>query len=1585
MSQKKLKRLMLSGIWGLVSALCLFANPIVSEAATITVTSAADSGAGSLRDAITNAASGDTIIFGGDYTIYLASTLTINKSLTIDGTGHSIVISGDTNSDGTGEVRIVIVNSGVTAALQHLTLTKGNVTGDGGAIYNYGNLTVSDCSLSDNTASRYGGAVMNSKTMTVTNSAFAQNTAGYGGGVMNYGATANLTISDSAFSDNSAITYGGGIENCGPGAVLMLTNSTFSGNTAGYGGAIINNTAVATIVNSTFSGNSAVHYGGGIENYAAGAAVTLTNSTFAGNNAATGGALYNAGYAVTSTNTIYVKGTTGDNCYGTVNGANNLADDTSCGSGATNSSAILPGALGTYGGPSAGSGGQAVQTIPLLPGSAAIDAGDDAVCTATDQRGMARKGFHCDIGAFESQGFTLGSLTGTPQSTVINTDFAVPLGLTVTPNDAGEPVDGGQVTFMLPPSGAGATITGSPATISGGMVSVTETANSIVGGPYNVTASTDGALNAGFALTNTGESGGTVMANVSTGDDPSAIAVNPVTNKVYIANCTYTFMSCSTKTVTVIDGATNETTQLSVGVYPYAVAVNPVTNKVYAAGGGINVAVIDGYTNEMTTVAAGGQSVAVNPVTNKIYVPNWGGNVTVIDGVTNETATVSAGHQPWAVAVNPVTNKVYVANRGGNVTVIDGVTNETATVSAGTWPWSVAVNPVTNKVYVANANSNNVTVIDGATNETTTVSVGGWPEAVAVNPVTNKVYVANYDSGNVTVIDGVTNSTTTIMGNGKTATVAVNPVTNKVYIASNTTSIATVIDGATNTTSSVSTGTGPRSVAVNPVSNKIFMANSGSNNVTVIDGATNTTSTVSAGTNPRTVAVNPLTNKVYVANNGSNNVTVIDGATKSTSTVTVGTNPTAAAVNPVTNKVYVANNGSNDVTVIDVGANTTSTVSAGTNPYFVAVNPVTNKVYVANNGSGNVTVIDGSTDAVSATVAVGANPQAVTVDPVTNKIFVTNNGSGSITVIDGVTNTTETVTAGTNPNALAVNPVTNKVYAANEGSNSATVITEQHTMPNGILTTITPLAGRQSASLTPSFTLSSSYYGYPEGIIASYYQVDTWQGQWQLYTEGGVNRTPRLTPGEHILFAYAVDGQAATSTNTGSQSSPLVGTMAAYWFLVGQDTTGPSVSLATTAANPTNQSPISVTATFSEPVTGFASTGVTVSNGSISNFTGSGSDYRFDVTPAAEGPVTIDVAAEVAQDAAGNGNTAAAQMSITYDTTRPNATITATITGGGDTVNAPFTVTITFDKPVTGLSLSNIIVTNGMASDLTNVTPNLVWTVLITPTGHPGDPITITVTGVTDAAGNDTMTTPFSTMVQPTAALSPSVIAFIGTGLSGSNEVHAAIFTNTSAGTVTIGTITLTGTNPGDFGLGGTCSNGGSVGAGASCTITVTFSPAGAGERSAGIRVTSNAAGSPHTVTLSGNGTIAADSIVIDPDTPTTLYAGLDGAGIYKSIDSGGTWTPATTQPTNLRVKAVLIKPGDSAKLFAATYGSGVFKSVDSGDTWAVCENTNLTSLNVVSLTIDASGKLYAGTEAGVFVSTDGCAMWTAMNAGLPN
>jgi len=525
--------------------------------------------------------------------------------------------------------------------------------------------------------------------------------------------------------------------------------------------------------------------------------------------------------------------------------------------------------------------------------------------------------------------------------------------------------------------------------------------------------------------------------NIAVGHYPQTVAVNPITNKVYV-------VSPSSDTVTVIDGRDGSTQTISTGDSPGLVAVNTVTNKIYVGNfEGDSVTVIDGNDNSTQTIAAGDGPIglAVNPVTNKIYVANeYSDNVTVIDGSDNSTQTIATGASPRAMAVDTVTNKVYVANYwSDNVTIIDGSDNSTQTISAGDAPMGVAVNPVTNKVYVSNRDSNRVMVIDGSDNSTQMIAVGAEPGTIAVNPITNKVYVSNGVSDNVTVIDGSDNSTQTIAAGDDPGGVTINPVTNKVYVTNYWSNNVTVIDGNDNSTQTIAVGNAPNAAAINPLTNKVYVVNYASDNVTVIDGSDNKTDTIAAGDNPGAVAINPVTNKVYFANGSSDDVTVIDGSDNSTQTIPVGDWPYALAVNPVTNKVYVANLNSDNVTIIDGSDNSTQTIAVGDVPSSVAVNPETNKVYVTNRQSKNVTVIDGS-DNSTQTIATGVAPEVVAVNPVTNIVYVVNQHNDNVTIIDGSDNSTQTVAVGDTPDAIAVNTTTNKVYVTNMIDYNVTII-----------------------------------------------------------------------------------------------------------------------------------------------------------------------------------------------------------------------------------------------------------------------------------------------------------------------------------------------------------------------------------------------------------------------------------------------------------------------------------------------------------------------------------------------------------------
>jgi hypothetical protein len=484
----------------------------------ITVTSAADDDAGSLRRAIVNACPGATVSFSdtlAGQTITLTSgELHINKLLTVDSGSQAITVSGNTTS------HVFDIGASGVVTLSHLSIVSGtnsNVVVEdgsvgGGGIHNKGTLTVQDCALSGNVSTGGGGGIYNQGALTVQDCVLSDNeSADNGGGISNYEGV--LTVQNSVLSGNQSGKGGGGIGNGGSGSPsgLTLRDSTLSGNSAIYGGGLFNsNNGQITVHNSTLSGNAATGTGdydggGAIDQGIGSVSATISNSTLVSNTAAspnqtTSGIWLEAG-ALTLHNSIVA-----DN-----NGTNNFQQDggtfTSQGynlsnawNGMTTQSTDLIGdpLLGAL----ADNGGE-TRTHALLPGSPAIDAGDPASYPDTDQRGITRPQVGgCDIGAVESQGFTLTYNSGSGQSTLPGTAFANPLALTVS-SSAGEPVNGGLMVFTGPASGAALSSSPLTVTISGGTASQMVTANGI-GGSYVVTATTRGGLNSiSYSLTNT--------------------------------------------------------------------------------------------------------------------------------------------------------------------------------------------------------------------------------------------------------------------------------------------------------------------------------------------------------------------------------------------------------------------------------------------------------------------------------------------------------------------------------------------------------------------------------------------------------------------------------------------------------------------------------------------------------------------------------------------------------------------------------------------------------------------------------------------------------------------------------------------------------------------------------------------------------------------------------------------------------------------------------------------------------------------------------------------------------------------------
>ncbi len=547
--------------------------------------------------------------------------------------------------------------------------------------------------------------------------------------------------------------------------------------------------------------------------------------------------------------------------------------------------------------------------------------------------------------------------------------------------------------------------------------------------------------------------------NITVGQQPVAVAVNPVTNTTYVANY-------ADDSVTAINGSTGATTTISnVGDGPVALAVNPATNMIYVANRGIgtsgtgsSIAVINGSTNAVTPLASGSEpfAIAVNPVTNRIYVADVGDtNLTVINGATNATATVGVNGLSSAIAVDTVTNMIYVAS-GVDLNVVNGANNAVASpITIPGEPTAIAVNPVTNTVYITSGTSNVVSVVSGATagnaaSVTATVTPGQtYPDAIAVDPATNMIYVANTNVSSVTVINGATNAFSVLTTGFNTPYgIAVNSLTNQVYVANADGSNVTVLNGATSTapaavTKMVTAGSGPTALALNPVTDTVYVCNSLGTNVSLISGATLVSNTVAVGRYPLAIAVNPVTNMLYVVNDGDattqyyGSLTVLDANTMVVqATIPLDIEPSCIAINPVTNQIYVGGEG--NYTYVDVVDGATNTVAdsayASGLPWVLIANPVTNKIYVASEGS-RVTVIDGFTLA-STTLSSGSDEVAF--NPVTNKLYLST-GSG-VLVYSGTTDALVATIAGSFGGPIAVNPVTNTIYVVSNANQEDDVL-----------------------------------------------------------------------------------------------------------------------------------------------------------------------------------------------------------------------------------------------------------------------------------------------------------------------------------------------------------------------------------------------------------------------------------------------------------------------------------------------------------------------------------------------------------------
>ncbi|MEY2495664.1 MAG: hypothetical protein QOJ45_2156 [Verrucomicrobiota bacterium] len=866
------------------------------------VTNNANSGPGSLRQAIADACVGGTIIFDDSQVVspitLTTAELLINKNLTITGPGANVLTVMRSAAGGTPNFRIFEIAVNTNVAISGLTISNGAALGNGnagqgGGILNSGTLAVDGLVVSGNQAGDTtnpglgAGLASVSGTLTVTNSTISGNiVTGNGGGIGNIATT---KIINSTISNNRATFFGGGVMNGNPGSTLSVTNSTITNNRCD-------------------SNNAGFNTGGGISVNPASNAPLLNNTIVAGNFRGTGTTRDDLNGPFNSTSSYNLIGDgTGET--GITNGTNGNHVGTSA-----NPINALLAALGNYGGPT--------PTHLLLPASPAIDAALDPLAVdanndplTTDQRGAGfprRVGQAIDIGAVEVN-YSFSATAGTPQSVAVNTAFPVALKATVT--ESGNPVSGISVTFTAPASGASGTFSsGNTATAVTGANGVatapTFTANGTPGS-YTVAATVVGiATPANFSLTN-------VVGAVT------HFGVTAPTNATAGAsfNFTVTALDSGNNVVTAYSGTVHFTSTDSQAILPANSTITNGTGSFTATlktAGSRTITATDtstsvtGTSNPITVGAAAATRFSVSAPTNAAAGSPFNFTVTALDQFNN-TATGYAGTVQFS---STDSQAVLPAN---------------STLTNGTGTFSATLKTLGNRTITATDTSNSIT----GTSNSITVSAG--PAArFSLSAPTNAVAGSPF-SFTVTAFDQFNNTAT-----GYAGTVQFSSTDSQAVLPANS-----MLTNGTGTFSATLKTVGNRTItATDTVSSSI----TGTSNTITVSAAAATHFAVSAPANA--VAGNTFNFTVTALDQFNNTTTGYAGTVRFTSTdpnatlpgnstLTNGTGTFSATLRTVGNQTITATDTSNSSIA---GTSTTIAVSQANPALSGTVSPTSGNV-----------------------------------------------------------------------------------------------------------------------------------------------------------------------------------------------------------------------------------------------------------------------------------------------------------------------------------------------------------------------------------------------------------------------------------------------------------------------------------------------------------------------------------------------------------------------------------------------------------------------------------------------------------------
>ncbi len=1366
--------------------------------ATWTATNNLNSGVGSLRAALASAQNGDIVTFSSGMTVQLTSELLINKNITVDGDLNNDGVA-DVTLDGQYKTRVVEVTSGSTVTLDGLVITKGLVAGNGGnggsaaagamggGIFNAGILTLNNVTVTANAASGGGGGggvtggyvgggggggagiggqtgghggTSGPGTGTYAGGAGSANAGGYGGGYSptdmggrggtstggvggnggsagagyshggNGGSASNGTLSIGGGGGGSGWdkvggvggNAAGGIYNAASGTLKVIGTSVISNNIAAGGGggggggvgsngadggaggrgvgAIWNNGGVVLITASNFaaiSGNGAASGGGGLSN---GGSTGTTPSALVGiyNN---GGTL-NTAYVEPPTATIVVADTAlkiGETSLVTITFSRAV-------NGFTNADLTI--ANGTLSNVSSADGG-ITWTATFTPTNNITDTTN--LITLDNTGVTAVSDSVAGVGTTNSNNYVID--TQRPTATIVMADTALKIGdtslVTITFSEAVSGFTNADLTI------ANGTLTNVSSADGGITWTATFTPNASITDATNL-----------ITLDNTGVAD--LAGNAGSGTTDSA---NYVVDTVR-----------PTATIVVADTnlAAGETAVVTI-TFSEAVSGFTAADLTVANGTLTGLSSSDGGITWTATLTP---TTSVTDTTNLITLDNTG-----VNDLSGNAGTGSTNSNNYAIDTARPTATIVVADNAlkigetSLVTItfseaVSGFTNADLSIANGTLSavssadggitWTATFTPassITDATNLITLNNTGVADLAGNTGVGTTDSNNYAVDTV--RPTATVVFAQNTlkigDTSLVTItfseaVSGFTNADL-IIANGTLT--AVSSADGGITWTATFTPSANITD-ATNLVTLDNTGVadlaGNAGSGTTDSNNYSIDTQRPTATIVIADPALSAGET-SLVTITFSEAVSGFTNADLTVPNGTlTAVSSADGGITWTATFT----PTVG-VNDSTNVITLANTG-----IADLAGNAgTGTTNSGN--FTINTVAPTATIVVADN---SLTIGETSLVTITFSEAVsGFNNADLTI--ANGTLSAVSSSDGGITWTATFTPTSN-ITDATNLITLDNSGVQNASGNAGNGttnSNNYAIDTQRPTAT--IALADSALGVGQTTTVTITFSEAVSGLTLADLTVAN----GTLSG---LSTSDNITYTATFTPSAGItdtsnIITLDNTGITDIAGNTGS------GTTDSANYVIDSQRPTATIVISDTDLRPGETA--LVTITFSEAVSGFDNSDLSVANGTLGNVSSSdgGITWTATFTPTigvsdATNLIVLNNAG--ISDLAGNagiGITNSANYAV--QTEVPTATIVVADTAlkAGETS----TVTISFSEAVSGFTNADLTIANGTLSNVASSDGGITWTATFTPTANITDTtnlITLDNSGVTNASGN---------------------------------------------------------------------------------------------------------------------------------------------------------------------------------------------------------------------------------------------------------